>query len=116
MDESTDRATEQAVKKHRTQQFKKLIFNKLTRYTLLFIKVHTETSPSHWPAIATIIRHGGRIFTGRTATIVLVVLTHFMLHRVYAEVLAFISTYTTELMSFLFASEVTVCLSMFRAW
>ena len=85
---------------------------------LLFIKAgpHTGASPTHWPAIATVIRHSGSIFTGLTATIALVVLTHFLLHRVYAEALTFISTYTTELMSFLSASEVTVCLSMFRAW
>jgi len=81
---------------------------------LLFTEVHAETSPPHRPAIATIIGHGHRIYL--TTITVIVVLTHFLLHRVYAEALTFISTYTTELMSFISSSEVTVCLSMFRAW
>lgn len=82
---------------------------------LLFIEVHAATAPPHRPAIATVIRHGRRIhlFIGLTTTTVIVVLTHFLLHRVYAEAVTFISTYTTELMSFISSSEVTVCLSMF---
>jgi len=85
---------------------------------LLFIGVHAESSPPHRPAIATVIRHGRRIylFIGLTTTTVIVVLTYFLLHRVYAEAVTFISTYTTEIMSFISSSEVTVCLSMFRAW
>jgi hypothetical protein len=85
---------------------------------LLFLAVHAETSPPHRPAIATVIRYGRRIylFIGLTNTTVIVVLTHFLLHRVYAEAVTFISTYTTDLMSFISSSEVTVCLSMYRAW
>jgi hypothetical protein len=41
---------------------KNLIFNKLAHYTLLFIKVHAETSPPHRAAIATVIRYGCSIY------------------------------------------------------
>jgi hypothetical protein len=80
---------------------KRLVFNKLAHYMLLFTKVHAETSPPHRPAIANVIRHGCRIylFIGLTTTTVIVVLTHFLLHRVYVEAMTFISTYTSELMS-----------------